>query len=96
MTPAERPHAEEERLARTVEKYRERKEASARSLAAKLALVGSLGWLVVVPTLLGAWGGHWLDRRFGSGVLWTAAGLMVGVSLGSYLLWKSVSGHGVD
>jgi ATP synthase protein I len=82
------------RLAQAVEKYRERKESAARALAARVMLVGSLGWLVVLPTLLGTWAGHCLDRRFQSGVFWTAAGLMVGVGLGSWLLWKSLPGPG--
>ncbi len=82
------------RLSRGVAAYREQKEGVARAhrLAAKVALVGSLGWLVVVPTLLGTWGGWRLDRHFQSGVFWTAAGLMLGASLGGYLLWRSVSG----
>ncbi|HZV03202.1 MAG TPA: AtpZ/AtpI family protein [Planctomycetota bacterium] len=100
MTPAaERPatpEAEEPRLSRAVADYREHKAdvARARGLAARVALVGSLGWLVVVPTLLGTWAGWRLDRRFESGIFWTAAGLMVGVSVGSYLLWRSLPGRG--
>ena len=95
MTEPE-PEPEEARLARTVGKYRERKEASGRSFARKVALVGSLGWIVVLPTLAGAWGGRWLDRRFESGVFWMAAGLMAGVSLGSFGLWKCLPGHEGD
>lgn len=97
MTPTTKlPRDEEPRLPRAIERYRERKQASARSLAAKVVLVGSLGWLVVVPTLLGTWGGRWLDRRFDSGVFWTAAGLMAGVFVGSFMLWKSLPGHGAE
>ncbi len=34
-----------------------------------LSLVGSVGWMVVVPALLGAFLGRWIDRRIGHGHL---------------------------
>lgn len=87
---------EEPRLSRAVSEYRERKDglSRARRLAGRVALVGSLGWLVVVPALLGTWGGVALDRRFHTGVLWTAAGVMAGASFGFWLLWQTLRGHG--
>jgi ATP synthase protein I len=87
---------EEPKLSRAVADYREHKEAAtgARALAAKVAMVGSLGWLVVLPALLGTWGGWWLDRRFQSGVFWTAAGVLAGTSAGFYLLWRSLPRKG--
>ena len=35
-----------------------------RSLAQNLATIGALGWLVITPTLAGAFLGRWLDRLF--------------------------------
>jgi len=79
-------------LARAVERLLERRRAT--SVAAKIALVGALGWLVALPTLLGTWAGRALDAWFDSGIVWTAAGITLGVSLGSYLLWKSLPRRG--
>jgi ATP synthase protein I len=93
MSTAPGPHADEGApLARAVERFLDRKRGP--SIAAKIALVGALGWLVALPTLLGTWAGRALDRRFDSGILWTAAGITLGVSFGSYLLWRSLPGHG--
>ena len=88
MSPA-RTHADGGApLARAVERVLERRRTP--SVAAKIALVGALGWLVALPTLLATWAGRALDARFDSGIAWTAAGITLGVSFGSYLLWKTL------
>lgn len=61
-----------------------------RSLAQNLAMVGTLGWTIVVPTLLGIFAGRWLDTRFQSGVFWTLGLLVAGVCLGGLLAWKRI------
>jgi ATP synthase protein I len=61
-----------------------------RPLAKNLALVGTLGWLLVVPTLLGTFAGRALDRRLGTHVTFTAALMFAGVVAGSWLLWRKV------
>jgi ATP synthase protein I len=58
------------------------------STARRLAQIGVLGWIVVVPMLLGAFGGHWLDDRYGTGVFWTAPLLLGGLALGCWSGWK--------
>jgi len=59
-----------------------------RSLGQNLAMIGALGWTIVVPTLLGILAGRWLDRRFDSGIFWTLGLLAVGLALGCMLAWK--------
>ncbi len=61
-----------------------------RSLWKNLSMIGSLGWLVVVPTLIGAFAGRLLDQTFGQGIFWTAALIFLGVAFGSYLAWQKV------
>jgi ATP synthase protein I len=61
-----------------------------RSLARNLAMIGALGWLVVIPTLAGVFFGRWLDQRLHAGIFWTGALLMVGVTLGCILAWRRV------
>ncbi|MCA8921835.1 MAG: AtpZ/AtpI family protein [Planctomycetes bacterium] len=72
------------------ERVEEGRRSGERSLAQNLALIGSLGWLVVVPTLLGIYVGRRLDGAQGTGLLWTGALLLAGLTLGCWLAWKRV------
>lgn len=50
--------------------------------------IGILGWMIVTPTLVGLFIGRWLDRTFGSGIFWSAALLLVGVTAGFWSAWR--------
>lgn len=56
-----------------------------------LGMMGLIGWSVVVPTLLGAALGLWLDQRYPGGRTWTLALLMAGLTLGCLNAWHWVS-----
>ena len=43
------------------------------SVARRLAQIGVLGWIIVVPMLIGVFVGRWLDRTFNSGLFFTAS-----------------------
>lgn len=58
------------------------------TVARRLAQIGVLGWIIVVPMLLGMFAGRWLDERFGSGLFWTAPLLMLGAALGCWSAWR--------
>jgi ATP synthase protein I len=58
------------------------------SVARRLAQIGVLGWIIVVPMLVGVFAGRWLDRTFNSGLFWTAPLLMIGLALGCWSAWK--------
>ncbi len=62
------------------------------SVARQLAQIGVLGWIVVVPILIGIFSGRWLDQRFNSGLTWTAPLLMLGAVLGFWSAWKWMQG----
>ena len=53
--------------------------------------MGVIGWSVVVPTLLGAALGLWLDRHYPGGRSWTLALLVGGLTLGCLNAWHWVS-----
>ena len=55
-----------------------------------LGMMGLIGWSVVVPTLLGAAIGHWLDAHHTSQHSWTLALLMAGLTLGCFNAWHWV------
>lgn len=59
-----------------------------RPLARNLALVGTLGWLIIVPALLGTFAGRALDRLLGTGITFTAALICTGLVAGCWLAWN--------
>lgn len=56
-----------------------------------LGMMGLIGWAIVVPTLLGAGLGLWLDKQYPGGRSWTLALLMAGLVLGCFNAWRWVS-----
>lgn len=66
-----------------------RKEGE-RSVGQNLALIGSLGWLIVTPTVGGVYIGRWLDGLSGGGIFWTGAFIIIGISLGATMAWNRI------
>ena len=58
------------------------------SVAQRLAQIGVLGWMIVVPMLIGVFAGRWLDQKFNSGLFCTAPLLLLGLALGCFSAWK--------
>lgn len=56
-----------------------------------LGMTGLIGWSVVVPTLLGAALGGWLDHTHPGGRSWTLALLVAGLMLGCWNAWHWVA-----
>jgi len=52
-----------------------------------LGMMGLVGWSVVVPTLLGAALGIWLDKHYPGKHAWTLALLVAGLALGCLNAW---------
>lgn len=55
-----------------------------------MGMMGMIGWSVVVPTLLGAALGLWLDARYPGSRSWTLALLIAGLVLGCFNAWHWV------
>lgn len=64
------------------------REGGDASVAGRLAQIGVLGWIIVLPILAGIFLGRWLDRVFHSGLFWTAPLLLLGLGLGCWSAWK--------
>jgi ATP synthase protein I len=56
-----------------------------------LGMMGLVGWSVVVPTLLGAALGLWLDKHHPGTHGWTLALLVAGLALGCLNAWHWVA-----
>jgi ATP synthase protein I len=52
-----------------------------------LGMMGLIGWSVVVPTLLGAGLGLWLDKKYPGTLAWTLILLIVGLVIGCLNAW---------
>ena len=89
---APRPKSPEDRLARAARRAAERARRGAEqpepSLGARLGQMGILGWTIVVPTLIGVLIGRWIDRALGTGIVFSAALIMVGAAIGLWSAWK--------
>ena len=55
-----------------------------------LGVSGLIGWSVMVPTLIGAALGIWLDRHCPSSLSWTLMLLLVGLLVGCFTAWRWV------
>jgi ATP synthase protein I len=84
----------DEELESAVQLRRKREEfwrrTGERSLWQNVSMIGALGWLIVTPTLLGVLIGRWLDVRFGTGIFWSGALIMLGAAFGGYLAWQRI------
>ncbi len=81
-----KPRDERQEFTRRIEasemrKVRARSERD-RTMWFGLGMMGTVGWSVAVPTLVGALLGRGLDARYDDTVSWTLTLLLVGMSAG--------------
>lgn len=71
----------------------ERRKQNDSSFFAALALLGQIGLYIALPTLLGAFGGRYLDTTFlkTSEPIATILGLLLGLVVGVSLVVRAVS-----
>jgi ATP synthase protein I len=67
------------------------RRADAQDVWFGLGMMGLVGWSVVVPTLLGAALGIWLDNHYPGGHSWTLALLVAGLALGCLNAWHWIA-----
>ncbi len=75
-------------IQRSADRYRRWQREGDPSVAHRLAQIGVLGWIIVIPMLMGVFIGRWLDQTFGTGLFWTAPLLLLGAVLGCWSAWK--------
>ncbi len=59
-----------------------------------LGMMGVVGWSVVVPTLVGAALGIWVDKHHPGRHSWTLALLVIGLTIGCLIAWYWVAREG--
>jgi ATP synthase protein I len=55
-----------------------------------MALIGVVGWTVVVPMLIGIAIGTWIDHRWPSRFSWTLMLLVAGLGIGCVMAWTRI------
>lgn len=79
---------EERKLQDAVDRQNERREKAERerdTILAQTVFLGTLGLLMVMPIVAGAYLGHWLDRQSADfSARWTLSFLLLGVAVGTY------------
>ncbi len=92
IDPEDSNTADDDHMTAAVRKERQRRHEWQRegepSMARYVGQIGVLGWIIVVPTLVGLFIGRWLDQRFGTGIFFSAPLLGLGVILGGWSAWQ--------
>ena len=95
VPPDKTPPTEQARFATTVgAKATRRLRAQAHrddGVWLGLGMMGLIGWSVVVPTLLGAALGIWIDDHHPGGHGWTLALMLAGLTIGCANAWHWVA-----
>ena len=86
----DRPEFSREVGAKVARKLRARRNSS-QGVWFGLGMMGMIGWSVVVPTLIGAGFGIWLDNRHPGSHSWTLMLLILGLDIGCLIAWHWVS-----
>jgi len=90
--PSEKPSRSQDDLATRVGSQASRRLRARRGNGVwfGLGMMGLIGWSVVVPTLVGAIPGNWLDGRQVGDRSWTLALLVAGLVVGCANAWHWV------
>lgn len=80
---------------RRAERRREQAQRERKTVLAQTAYLGTLGLLLALPMVGGAYLGEWLDRRArGYSVSWTMTCILLGVALGAFNAYLFVRERG--
>jgi len=85
---------QDERMRRAIgEQIRRRRERRPAGPIGLIVTGGTAGLLLVVPILIGAYAGRWLDAQTeGYSVRWTVSLLVLGVVVGGYNVYRFFKG----
>jgi ATP synthase protein I len=57
---------------------------------AYLALFSEIGLIILVTTLAGALGGHWIDGQLGTSPIFILVGLLGGLGIGAFGVYRLI------
>ncbi len=68
-----------------------RREKGHRSFWRSLGVLGMVGWPIALGSAGGTLLGHYLDKRFDTGIHFTLMLMTAGVLMGCFTAWKTVA-----
>ena len=77
-----------EKIRRKEKRKLQARDKEKKSVWFGLGAFGVIGWMVMIPTLIGLAVGIWLDISFEDRISWTITFLMIGVFLGCFNAWR--------
>jgi ATP synthase protein I len=57
---------------------------------AYLALFSEIGFIILITTLVGALGGHWIDGQLHTSPLFILVGLLAGLAIGAQAVYRLI------
>lgn len=87
------PETPEQRMIRDVaakQKRMLRARRERKGAWSAIAILGVIGWSVVMPTLAGVAAGIWLDNHYPETFSWTVSLLIAGLALGCGNAWLRI------
>jgi ATP synthase protein I len=84
-------HADDDFVRAVHRSAERRRQGSQLTFWQGIGIVGAVGWMVVLPTLVGAFLGRAIDAHFGTGIFWTLNLMGLGLALGAVSAWRSVA-----
>ena len=88
---------EREKLRRSIEKQAGRMQKAEQerpTLMAQTVFLGMLALLLVIPLLIGAYAGLWLDSlQTGYSVRWTVSLMLAGLAVGAWNVYRFIRDH---
>ncbi len=78
------------RVADRAERIKRARREGDRGFWQNVGLIGSIGWMVILPAIGGGFLGRYIDRKAAGGISWALTLLVVGMAAGCYGAWRHI------
>ena len=87
--PSEEEKFTEEIDSRIRRKKKNRAEGE-HSFWESLGMVGTIGWMIMLPTVAGIFLGRFIEERYETRFSWTLSLMILGLAMGCYNAWRMI------
>jgi len=78
------------RMADRAERIKRARKEGDRGFWQNLGLIGSVGWMIVLPAVGGGFLGRWIDGKTDSTISWALTLVVVGLAIGCLGAWQHI------
>jgi len=78
------------RMADRAERIKRARKEGDRGFWQNLGLIGSVGWMIVLPAVGGGFLGRWIDGKTDSPISWALTLVVVGLAIGCLGAWQHI------